>query len=246
MFLIKRKGLNYYTDYTELYLHKSFEAKGYYLVKDESKCLFDVVTDISEDKYMAVLSPYFDTLSDDEIVEFAAVLSSNFKSEVITVPCIGEYRFKGTPYRCMFSDIYNAFEEDVYVYDARPEFFIESYSKGRCNSPYLITYVNYGGEVNGLDITVSFDIPDVVLSEASIIYYKGKDRISKELVFEKTENEHKCSVPDFYMEKGLNKYSAVYRGRKLADEKEKNGFSIRFIPLCNGDDLNVEIKVEAK
>ena len=78
------------------------------------------------------------------------------------------------------------------------------------------------------------------------IYYKGKDRISKELVFEKTKNEYKCSVPDFYMEKGLNKYSAVYRGRKLADEKEKNGFSIRFIPLCNGDDLNVEIKVEAK
>ena len=48
LFLIKRKGFNYYTDYTELYLHKAFENKGYYLVKDESKCLFHVIVDISE------------------------------------------------------------------------------------------------------------------------------------------------------------------------------------------------------
>ena len=128
MFVIKRKGFNYYTDYTELYLHKAFENKGYYLVKDESKCLFHVIVDISEEKYMTVLSPYFDTLSEDEAIEFAAILGSNFKSEVISMTCSPNYQIKGIPYKFMFSDIYNAFEEDIYSYDKEPEFVRESYS----------------------------------------------------------------------------------------------------------------------
>ena len=39
---------------------------------------------------------------------FAEVLSANFKSEVISMPCTENYQFKGIPYRFMFSDIYNA------------------------------------------------------------------------------------------------------------------------------------------
>ncbi len=71
-----------------------------YLVKDESKCLFNVIVDISEEKYMTVLSPYFDTLSEDDAREFSEILGSNFKSEVIAMPCTENCQFKGIPYRC--------------------------------------------------------------------------------------------------------------------------------------------------
>ena len=86
VFLIKRKGFNFYRDYTELYLHQSFENKGYHLVKEKGKSLFNVIVDVSlSEKYMTVLSPYFDTLTEDEAKAFADILNDNFKSEVIII-----------------------------------------------------------------------------------------------------------------------------------------------------------------
>lgn len=244
LFLIKRKGFNYYTDYTELYLHKSFENKGYKLVKDESKCLFDVIIDISEEKYMTALSPYFDALPEEDVKELAEILSSNFKSEVIVMPCLENYQFKGIPHKFMFSDIYNAFEEDVYVYNESPEFARECFSQCKGNQPYVVEYVNYGGAFTGLDITLSFDNANIVLEEASLNYYKGNNKISKELTFEKSGDMFKCSVPEFYMNRGINKYSAVLRGKKREDEKSKNGFYIRFVPRGSDEILNAEIMVK--
>ena len=46
------------------------------------------------------------------------------------------------------------------------------------------------------------------------------------------------------MDKGINKYSAVLRGKKREDEKSKNGFYIRFVPRCSAEFLNVEMKVK--
>ena len=246
MLLIKRKGFNYYTDYTELYLHRSFENKGYYLVKEESKSVFSVIVDISEtEKYMTALSPYFNTLSDEEIKEFAELLSVNFKSEVIVLPYEENYKFKGIPCRMMFSDTHNAFEEDAYVYDSRPEFIRECFSDCISYQPYVIEHINYGGAFNGLDITLTFDSSDVELEETTLNYFKGKDRISKEIIFEKSGNKFKCSRPDFIMDKGINKYSAVLRGKKRENEKSKCGFYIRFVPKSATKILNPEMIVEA-
>ncbi len=118
VFCIKRKRYNFYRDYTELYLHQSFETKGYYLVKEKEKKLFVVIVDVSmSKKYMTVLSPYFDTLTEEEAANFAETLSNNFKSEVIIDYVTGDYEVKEIPYVFMFSDVYNAFDEDIYVYN---------------------------------------------------------------------------------------------------------------------------------
>lgn len=245
LFLIKRKGFNYYTDYVELYLHRSFENKGYYLIKEESKSLFNLIVDISEtEKNMTVLSPYFDSLSEEETNKFAELLSSNFKSEVISMPYSGNYDFKGTPYRFMFSDVHNAFEEDAYVYDDNPELVREVFSPCISQSPYVAEYINYGGAFYGLDITISFDNNDVELGEATFNYFEGRDRISKEIAFEKTNNVFKCEIADFVMEKGINRYSAALRGKKKQDEKTKHSFYIRFVPKSSDEILVPEINVK--
>ncbi len=244
MFLIKRKGFNYYSDYIELYLHRSFEKRGYYLVKEKSKRLFSVIVDVSNDKYMAVLSSYFATLSEEEAKDFAEVLSANFKSEVIVMPCFDKYEFKGTPCLCRFSDTYNAFEEDPYVQDLKPEFVQEIFDNCQSQRPYVVEYINYGGAFKGLEITLAFDSDDVELEETSFNYYKGKERISKEITFEKSGNVFKCSVPDFGMEKGLNKYSAVFRGKKEVNEKRDHSFYVRVIPKSSSPTLVVETTVK--
>ena len=57
---IKRKGFNYYTDYTELYLHEALQNYGFSLIREKEKSTFGVTVYISEnEKYMAVLSPFF-------------------------------------------------------------------------------------------------------------------------------------------------------------------------------------------
>lgn len=247
MFLIRRKGFNYYTDYTELYLHRSFENNGYHLVKDESKCLFDVMVDISEEKYMAVFSPYFDTLSEDDAREFATLLSTNFKSEVIVMPCPRNYQCKGVPYKFMFSDIYNAFEEDVYVYDQEPEFVRESKTYA-CKSELLYSeeYVNYGGGCKGIEISISFDEEDVEIEGAFIIYQRKKEIERQQISFIKKNNQFVCTLTDFYFEKGINKYSAVLRGRKLQNEKWKHGFSIHFIPKSNAERMVPKVCIKER
>ena len=246
MFVIKRKGFNYYTDYTELYLHKAFENKGYYLVKDESKCLFHVIVDISEEKYMTVLSPYFDTLSEDEAIEFAEILGSNFKSEVISMTCSPNYQIKGIPYKFMFSDIYNAFEEDIYSYDKEPEFVRESYSTYcKPDNLYSEEYVNYGGGFKGIEINISFNVKDVEVENAFLTHTPHKEIERRPISFVKKNDKFVCNLSDFCFEKGINKYSAVLRGKKLQDEKWKHSFSIHFIPKSSAEMLIPKISIKS-
>ena len=246
MFLIKRKGFNYYTDYTELYLHRSFENKGYYLVKDESKCLFNVIVDISEEKYMTVLSSYFDTLSEDDSKEFAEILGSNFKSEVMSIPSPENYQFKGRPYKFMFSDIYNAFDEDVYVYDKDPEFVRETCSVYcKPDTLYSEEYINYGGGFKGIEIGLSFDVEDVEIENAFLTYTPCKEMERRPISFVKKNDKFVCTLSDFCMEKGINKYSAILRGRKLQNEKWRHGFDVCFIPKSDVESLIAKVSVKA-
>ena len=247
IFLIKRKGVNFYRDYTELYLHQSFENKGYHLVKAKDKKLFGVIVDVSmSEKYMTVLSPYFDTLTEDEAKAFADILSDNFKSEVIIDYVTGDYEVKEIPYVFMFSDVHNAFLEDVYVYDNAPEFVRESHST-YCKSGDLYSeeYVNYGGGFKGIEIRISFDVEDVEIENTFLTYEPHKEIKRLQIAFEKKNGVFVCALDDFSMDKGINKHSAVLRCKKLQKEKWKHGFSIHFRPRSDIENLVVKVSVKA-
>lgn len=244
-FLIKRKGFNYYTDYIELYLHRSFEKKGYFLVKEKKNSVFSVMVYGCEDeKYMAVASPFFDTLSNEETHEIAELLHYNFKSEVKIMPCSDDYELEGNHYTFMFSNTHNAFEEDAYVYDSEPEFVQELFSPCISYQPCIIGRVNYGGAFKGLDITLTFESDGVELEETVLICFKGKKIVSEKIVFEKLNNKFKCVIPDFSMDKGINRYSAVLKGKHGADKKSECSFYIRFIPKSTKKILNPEVIIK--
>ena len=247
VFLIKRKGFNYYGSYTEKNLHQAFEHKGYYLVKEQEKRLFGVIVDAPmSEKYMTVLSPFFDTLSEEEAYEFAEILSEKFKSEVRIDYITGNYEIKDTPYVFMFSDVHNAFDEDVYVVDSEPEFVRESYSV-YCKSGDLYSeeYVNYGGRFKGIEISISFDVEDVEIEDAFLAYEPHTEVVRRQIVFEKKNGVFVCVLDDFSMDKGINKHSAVLRGKKLQNEKYKHGFSIIFKPKSNAQSLVPKVYVKS-
>jgi len=248
VFLINRKGFNFYGDYTEKYLQQSFENKGYYLVKEKDKKLFGVIVDVPMSKeYMTVLSPYFDTLTEDDAKEFAKILGDKFKSEVTIDYVTGNYEINEPPYIFMFSDMHNAFDEDVYVYDNAPEFVRESYSTYcKPGDLYSEEYVNYGGRFKGIEIGISFDVEHVEMEEAFLTYDTPKNEIERiQIVFEKKNGVFVCVLDDFFMDKGINKHSAVLRYKKLQKEKLKHGFSIHFKPKSDAESLVPKVSVKS-
>lgn len=247
VFLIMRKGFNFYENYTEKYLHQSFENKGYCLVKEKDKKLFGVIVDVPmSKKYMTVLSPYFDTLTEDDAKEFAKILSDNFKSEVTIDYVTGNYEINEPPYIFMFSDVHNAFDEDVYVYDNEPEFVRESCS-AYCKSGDLYSeeYVNYGGRFKGIEISISFDAEDVEIENAFLTYEPHTEVDRCQLVFENKHGVFVCVLDDFSMDKGINKHSAGLRYKKLWKEKRKHGFGIHFIPKSDAESLFPKVIVKS-
>lgn len=246
LFLIKRKAYNFYTDYTRLYLHRAFETKNYYLILDESKCLFDIFIYISDEKYMTAYSSYFDAFSDEEADEFAKILSENFKSEVIVEPYTSEYEFKGAKYRFMFSNRYNAFLEDPYVYDLPPKFLRRTCS-ARCeyNNVYLVEYINFGGAFNGIKIKIAFENETVELEDTFLLQDIGKQYSKREIFFQKHNGIFECVIDDFALERGINEYSAKLKGKTGFRELSKHGFTISFVPKGAEGVLSPKISVSA-
>ena len=236
---IRRKGFNYYTDYTELYLHKALQNYGFSLIKEKEKSAFGVTIYISEsEKYMAILSPFFDSIDEADLVTLCENFSSSFKSEAIVSACPDDAVFPGDKEYFMFSENYSAFDEPVYLTESPASlhrkiadcFF-------RSNNPYLIRFVNTGGKLSGINIALDFeeDIRGLSIEKAEIIYYINKEETRKPVNFTKSNNSFFADADFLFIDKGINPACAVLRAKKLYTEEEKHGFSLILAPKSNDD-----------
>lgn len=238
---IKRKGFNYYTDYTELYLHRAFENYGYSLIREEEKSSFSVIVYISEDeKYMSFLSPYFDSLQEDDLSEICDKFSKAFKSEVIISICPDDTVFSGEKHIFMLSDKYSAFDEPIYLTSEKPKLkWKTADTYFTANKPYLIRLINVGGELSGANIILDFDenTDRLIIDEAEIIYYGNKKEVRRNITFTK-DGDSFCANADFlHIEKGINTKSAVLRAKKLYTEEKKHGFGLKILPESYTDTI---------
>ena len=236
---IRRKGFNYYTDYTELYLHNALQSYGYSLIREKEKSTFNVTVYISEtEKYKALLSPFFDSIDETELLSLCENFSIAFKSEAMISVCPDDAIFPGEKEFFMFSDKFSAFDEPVYLTEEAPKLKMKTAECFfRTNKPYHIRFVNNGGRLSGIRIVLDFDedISDLTIDEAEIIYYEKKNEIRIPLSFVRTDNGF-CSQADFfYLEKGINPASAVLRAKKLYNEEVRLGFSLKFSPESYAD-----------
>ena len=234
---IKRKGFNYYTDYTELYLHNALQNYGYNLIRECDKSTFSVTLYISEnEKYMALLSPFFDSINENDLLTLCENFSKAFKSEVIVSACPDDSTFPGDKEIFLFSENFNAFDEPVYLTEETPELkrkMADCFFK--TNTPYLIRFANTGGKLTGIRIVLDFneDISSLTIVEAEITYYENKKEISRPLTFT-YDGTSLCTKADFIcIEKGINTASAFLRGKKLYNEEIKYGFSLKITPVSS-------------
>ena len=235
MLMVKRKGFNYYTDYTELYLHRAFQNYGYSVVRDKSKSDFSVIVYISEtEKYIEMTSSFFDKLSESEIASLCDVFSDAFKSEA-SIAEIAGYELKSiNVYEFMLSKEYSAYDEPVYLIDEPPKLKqITGVIDFRSNKNNSMSFVNVGGKISGVKIIFDFDeeIYDLDLTDAHISRFNGHSFSRKEFVFSKEENTFSADIDFLQIEKGINPESAVLRGKKRANEEEKCGFWLSVLPV---------------
>ena len=237
--MIKRKGFNYYTDYTELYLHRAFQNYGYSVVRDKAKSDFSVIVYISEaEKYMKAISPFFDKMSESDAANLCDIFSDAFKSEVTIVEkreyeysCVNAYEF-------MLSKTYSAYDEPVYLVDEPQKLEWRTRDiKFKTNKDYCMSFVNVGGKISGINITLHFneDICDLHLSDAYISRFNGHSFPRQEILFKKQNISFEADVDFLNIEKGVNPKSAVLRGKKKANEEERHGFWLGILPVSKED-----------
>ena len=237
MLMIKRKGFNYYTDYTELYLHNAFQNYGYSIVRDKAKSDFIVSVYISEaEKYMKATSPFFDNLRENNVTKLCDVFSKAFKSEVTMAEASERENESINTYEIMLCNNHSAYDEPVYLINELPKLEQRiSVIDFKTNTNNSISFVNVGGKFSGINITFDFEesMHDLVLSDAHISRFNGESFLRQEFLFKKVNSSFKADIDFLKLEKGINPKSAVLRGRKRANEEDKFGFWLSVSPVSN-------------
>ena len=238
---VRRKGFNYYTDYTELYLHEALQNYGFSLIREKEKSTFGVTVYISEsEKYMAMLSPFFDSIDETDLITLCEIFSKTFKSEAIVSACPDDAVFPGDKEYFMFSENYSAFDEPVYLIEEAPKL---KWKTADClfqvNNPYLIRFVNIGGKLSGINIALDFeeDIRGLSIEKAEIIYYINKKETRKPVNFTKSNNSFFADADFLFIDKGINPACAVLRAKKLYNEELKHGFALKLMPESSTDTI---------
>ena len=237
--MVKRKGFNYYTDYTELYLHRAFQNYGYSVVRDKAKSDFSVIVHISEEeKYMEMISPFFDKLSESDVANLCDVFSDAFKSEVAIAEINGYEKVSTGVYEFMLSKTYSAYDEPVYLIDVAPKLVRRTWKYSfKTNESYSMRFVNVGGKISGINITLDFNenIHDLDLSDAHISCFNRESFSSQEFLFKKENSSFKADIDFLKIEKGINPNCAVLRGKKKANEEDRYGFWFGVLPVSKED-----------
>lgn len=241
---IRRKGFNYYTDYTEKYLHDALSGYGYNLVRERENSVFAVTVYISEEKYMTLQSVFIDMLPEEELPAASEAFSSAFRSEVIISAGGGEPH-GGVAYVFYFSDVYSAYDLPPFVESGEPELkqITGNLTPFIPGVPRVYSFVNYGGPAAGLEVRIegadASDFEDFTVNR----WATKNRRITEKPAFERANTGLMARLPDFVIPAGINRGSAVLRGRTLDRERDKRGLYLRLIPAagCRQEDIKLTI-----
>jgi len=243
---VKRRGVNYYTDYMERYFEKVAVLYGYHLVKKPAQADLICTTYISqpsENKWMTFVSGVFAQMTDSELECMAQQIGEAFKAESIIEPIDlnGDMSVYGSPYVWCFSKKYSAFDEPAYLTAEPPLLKINSWNtlcvSGRT---YKVTALNIGGRLKGLRIEISYPCQDnkaIFFENAEILTYtknKQINRLQINLDYSQVidgRQVHIVELPEFVIPDGINIYSAKLSGKKKQDEADYRSVTLSFTPM---------------
>lgn len=251
---LRKKGFNYYTDYTEKYLNETLEAYGYKLSlrKENGKGSLTLFWD--ESPWLTVSAPWFDEMSEEKEKEVAENLAEKFKTkyEIVNEEAVATYEEMHEYY---ITDGIGAIDEPFFISDGEPCFeWVTMPFRQNYNKPYHISFQNYGGIKKGLvaEITVKNKNAEIKDFELRKMVSNGEFEAFKTepIVAEKQNSKiYRFEFPEYVIPEGINRYSIKLMAEKKQTECEKRRIYVSFLPVCDHNetaDVTEEIRVSLK
>lgn len=251
---LRKKGFNYYTDYTEKYLNETLEAYGYKLSlrKENGKGSLTLFWD--ESPWLTVSAPWFDEMSEEKVKEVAENLAEKFKTkyEIVNEEAVATYEEMHEYY---ITDGIGAIDEPFFISDGEPCFeWVTMPFRQKYNEPYHISFQNHGGIKKGLAAEIELSNKNARIESFQM---KSQRNDGEYEVFTTeptvTENEngrvYQFVLHDYVIPEGINRYSIKLMGKKKQTECEKRRIYVSFLPVCDHNetaDVTEEIRVSLK
>ena len=251
---LRKKGFNYYTDYTEKYLNETLEAYGYKLSLRKDNAKGSLVFTFNESPWLTVSSPSFNMLSDEALKEFAENLAEKFKTvyEIASEEPTEKFEERHEYY---ITDGVGAIDEPFFITEGEPCFeWVTMPFRQNYNKPYHISFQNYGGIKKGLvaEITVKNKNAEIKDFELRKMDSNGEFEAFKTepIVAEKQNSKiYRFEFPEYVIPEGINRYSIKLMAKKKQTESEKRRIYVSFLPVCDHNetaDITEEIRVSLK
>lgn len=182
---VKRKGLNYYTDYMERYFESAAVKYGFHLTKRREQAEYACVTFDYEStdrgsKWITFITNSFSEMTYEQLEELSQTIGECFKSESVIAKLdagVGTLqniapaalsmselaRNYGTPNVWYFSSGHSAFDEPIFVTENETTLKAESHSACcRPDEVFIMSVLNTGRASKGIAIEISFAASDDV------------------------------------------------------------------------------------
>ena len=247
---LRKKGFNYYTDYTEKYLDEALNIYGYKLSLRKENGKGSLVFFWDENPWLTVSASWLNEMSEEKVKALAEILAEKFKTkyEIVNEEAVVTFKEMHEYY---VTDGIGAIDEPFFVTDGEPCFsWATKPFRQKYNQPYYMSFQNYGGVRTGIIAEIELCNKNVFIkdfelksigSDGECEVYKNEPTV--------TENEngkvYKFEFPDYVTPEGINRYSIKLMGKKKQTECENRRIYLRFVPVSDSETENIddEIKV---
>lgn len=252
---LRRKGFNYYTDYTQRYLETVFNQSSYYQTLRHERAELSCEICFDSSPWLTFSANWLCNYSSEQTVRFAEALAEAFKTkyeiahdfEKDKSACCMTYYFTK-------NKAYAAVNEDPFIRDGPPKLGIYCYSRClRDQQPAVISVQNFGGVSTGITVETTCAAGVIELTDFHILYqdthgiepYVSKMPTSIKADYARPQTTI-YKFGDFSIPEGVNLYSTKLMGRAKQEQCNKRSFSVKFIPLLSGEDpAELEISLTA-
>ncbi len=240
---LRKKGFNYYTDYTQKYINNAFAEYAYYQTLRKDKALFSVQFFWDDSPWLTFSASWLNTLSSEQVIKLAEHLAKHFKTryEIANtyVPAGGTTKME---YYLTDNIEWAAVNEPPFVREGEPvlkAFMFNPTLKSGKES--FVSIQNYGGIGQGVTVDAICGDTPVSFSDFFISYedYTKKGNSGKRMTVYPSSQEVlcddpqkiRCTFPEFILPEGVNVFSTKLIAKVKQDQCWKRCFHIHFIPV---------------
>lgn len=239
---LRRKGFNYYTDFTQKYLNAAFAEYSYYLTFRKEKAAFSVKFYWDDSPWFTFSADWLSDFDDEQTEQFAKHLAESFKTkyEIAHDFCVTG-NSECIEYYLTADHNWAAVNEPPFIQEGHPKLQTVMYNNPLVKGKETDVWIqNCGGIEPGLTIDAISSDPPIELSDFFISYadFLQKGNVAQVNHIYPTTSKIVCNCPqtirytfpDFVFPEGVNLYSTKLTAKNKQMQHMSRCFIVQFSP----------------